>query len=171
MELMRKFVELTNAKKESGRMAIGNFSASGMAVADANALARWMAENSDALAAEISQHIGVAPESPGESGRCSCGKEVSGQWVRCEACRRTMREDIDALFEVCRSQHRGAGGAAICICGAGCGGSKACRGLSVLQRALECADERVRNEIIEIIGWTPPLKTILPRQFQIRKNV
>lgn len=41
---------------------------------------------------------------------------------------------FDALRQVCRASHKGgAGGAAMCICGAGGGGSDACAALGRLQ--------------------------------------
>lgn len=47
------------------------------------------------------------------------------------------REGLMALFDAAQEYHakhsRGPGGAAICVCGMGGGGSKACRGLSILR--------------------------------------
>lgn len=48
-------------------------------------------------------------------------------------------KDLDQLWTLCRKGHKGPGGAAICICGAGCGGTAACRGLAVYRRILDAA--------------------------------
>jgi len=51
---------------------------------------------------------------------------------------------VIALFEAAGDYHQkhstGPGGSAICVCGAGCGGSKACRGLSVIRDLFQYAD-------------------------------
>jgi hypothetical protein len=53
-------------------------------------------------------------------------------------------EGIEALFDAAGEYHKkhskGAGGSAVCVCGAGCGGSKACRGLSILRDLFRYAD-------------------------------
>lgn len=51
---------------------------------------------------------------------------------------------MDAIF--------GAGGAAICICGAGCGGSEACNGLNLLKAALR-GDAALRAATLRVFGW------------------
>lgn len=67
--------------------------------------------------------------------------------------RQKMMENFDALFEAARNSHRGGvGGARICICGAGSGGSKACNALYTLQAALECDDQWVRDELLLQLG-------------------
>jgi hypothetical protein len=47
------------------------------------------------------------------------------------------RQGIRALFDAAGEYHqkhnKGPGGAAVCVCGAACGGSSACRGLAVLR--------------------------------------
>lgn len=48
-----------------------------------------------------------------------------------------------ALRDACRKQHpRGPGGAALCACGAGCGGSEACFMLRIVRDLIEASDER-----------------------------
>jgi hypothetical protein len=46
-------------------------------------------------------------------------------------------EGIRELFVACQEYHqkhsRGPGGSAMCVCGFGCGGSKACRGLALVR--------------------------------------
>ena len=61
-------------------------------------------------------------------------------------------DGIAGLFRAVGEYHRkhsnGPGGAAICICGAGCDGSRACRGLEILCdlfRYAEWGDERWRE--------------------------
>ena len=63
------------------------------------------------------------------------------------------RAGIQALFAACGEFHakhsRGPGGAAICICGAACGGSEACRGLALLRnffRYAKWGDESWREQ-------------------------
>jgi len=92
--------------------------------------------------------------------QCYCGDEVTSIRFRwCDKCINRMQSNISALFIACSKQHRGAGGAAICICGAGCGGSAACNGLSLLKSAIAGPDD-YRAEIAEMFGWesTPPRK-------------
>lgn len=53
-------------------------------------------------------------------------------------------KDWRELREACRKQHpRGPGGAAMCYCGAGCGGSAACAMLKVLSLFLSELDPEV----------------------------
>ena len=53
-------------------------------------------------------------------------------------------EGVRALRSACLEYHqknsRGPGGAAMCVCGAGGGGSKACRGLAVIRDFFRYAD-------------------------------
>lgn len=61
-----------------------------------------------------------------------------------ETLKKLDAEGLRALFVACGEYHakhnKGAGGARMCICGAGCGGSPACRGLSVLRDLFRYAD-------------------------------
>lgn len=64
-----------------------------------------------------------------------------------------MQRNISALFNACLKEHRGgAGGAAMCICGAGCGGSEACSALELLKQAMAGPDD-YRAEVAEMFGW------------------
>ena len=81
---------------------------------------------------------------------CDCGAPARSRW--CEKCESRNRASVDALLAACQKQHRGAGGAAICICGASCGGSAACAGLWLLRRAIE-GDQSLRNDIASLFGW------------------
>ena len=57
-------------------------------------------------------------------------------------------KNIAALFEACGEYHAKRsrpGGAAICICGHGCGGSSACSGLSILRDLFRYADFKDPN--------------------------
>jgi hypothetical protein len=67
-------------------------------------------------------------------------------------------EGVRELFRACGEYHqkhsKGPGAAAMCVCGTGCGGSKACRGLSVVRgflRDAEWGDPRwkVRYELMQ----------------------
>ncbi len=53
-------------------------------------------------------------------------------------------EGVAALFDAAADYHKkhskGAGGAAVCVCGAGCGGSKACRGLALVRDLFRYSD-------------------------------
>jgi hypothetical protein len=84
---------------------------------------------------------------------CYCGKESSANFTWCEDCLARNREATDALFKVCCDSHRsGAGGARICICGAGCGGSRACNGLYLLQSALKYGGKQ-KDDVMRLFGW------------------
>lgn len=51
-----------------------------------------------------------------------------------------VRELFQAAGEYHQKHSKGPGAAAMCICGAGCGGSRACRGLGVLRDLFRYAD-------------------------------
>lgn len=54
--------------------------------------------------------------------------------------KRRIIDDIAALKTACRKSHSGGpGGAAICVCGAACGGSQACSALSMIKNVLKYA--------------------------------
>lgn len=64
------------------------------------------------------------------------------------------KRDFVALLDACHKSHgKGAGGAAMCICGAGCGGSAACSALNILKIGLTSADDKFRKELCDSIGW------------------
>lgn len=89
-----------------------------------------------------------------------CNKEFSSSRFRwCDDCLSKIQKNISALFNACSKEHRGAGGAAICICGAGCGGSSACNALNLLKSAIEGPDG-LRREIADLFGWycEPPCR-------------
>jgi hypothetical protein len=58
-------------------------------------------------------------------------------------------EGLMALRDAVREYHakysKGPGGAAICVCGASCGGSKACRGYSILRDLFRYANAKDPN--------------------------
>lgn len=60
--------------------------------------------------------------------------------------RRLDTEGLHALRDAVREYHakhsKGPGGAAICVCGAACGGSKACRGFSILRDIVRYANPK-----------------------------
>lgn len=69
-------------------------------------------------------------------------------------------EGIRELFRACGDYHqkhsKGPGAAAVCVCGAGCGGSKACRGLSVVKEFLRYAkwgDPKWEKRYEQIASW------------------
>lgn len=61
--------------------------------------------------------------------------------------------NFESLFQQCRKLHTRPGGARICICGAGCGGSSACNALYEFQMALRSKDQKVRDELLDLLGW------------------
>ncbi len=81
---------------------------------------------------------------------CYCGKPSTQRW--CADCFARNQRSAQALLSACSKQHRGAGGAAICICGAGCGGSEACNGLNLLKAALR-GDAALRASTLRVFGW------------------
>lgn len=69
-------------------------------------------------------------------------------------------EGVRELFRACGEYHqkhsKGPGAAMVCICGAACGGSKACRGLSVIREFLlyaEWADPKCKERYEWIRHW------------------
>lgn len=85
--------------------------------------------------------------------KCGCGKDaIEGLW-HCRACRERIATDYASLQETLQKGHRGAGGAAMCICGASCGGTAACSALSILRIALTTTDKLLRDSILDAIGW------------------
>lgn len=84
--------------------------------------------------------------------QCPCGKESSSRFRWCEECLKIKQGNIDSLMRLLQNSHRGAGGGAICICGAGCGGTSACSALSLLKQAMN-GDDSLRVEVAELFGW------------------
>jgi len=64
-----------------------------------------------------------------------------------------MVRDSIALMAAARATHKGAGGAALCICGASCGGSAACSSLNMLKIAVTTRDPLLRYSIAYAFGW------------------
>lgn len=87
---------------------------------------------------------------------CSCGNLRSNNsifTIWCEKCLAHNLKSVNALFSACQKEHRGAGSARICICGAACGGSYACSALGLIKIALSTKSEELREEIIRLFGW------------------
>lgn len=84
--------------------------------------------------------------------QCYCGAESSSRFRWCDKCLQQNLKRVNALLTACCNQHRGAGGAAMCICGAGSGGSAACGGLALLKRAIT-GPEEYRVEVAALFGW------------------
>jgi len=88
-----------------------------------------------------------------EERKCYCGKKSSDNYTWCDDCLIRNHKAVDALFKACHDSHRsGAGGARICICGAGCGGSDACNGLYLLQAALKYGGKH-QDDAMRLFGW------------------
>ena len=85
--------------------------------------------------------------------KCGCGKPALHNLWHCSDCIAKIMSDFNALQEAARSTHKGSGGAAMCICGAGCGGSSACNALSMLKIALTTKDKLLKDSIMYAIGW------------------
>lgn len=64
-----------------------------------------------------------------------------------------VRENFDELFSLLSKNHRGAGGGAFCICGAGGGGAKPCSALKTLKSVMLHANDSKRQEFLEWLGW------------------
>lgn len=67
-----------------------------------------------------------------------------------------VRELFRAAEEYHQKHSKGPGGAAVCVCGSGGGGSKACRGLSVLRelfRYAEWGDPKWRERYEMLQQW------------------
>lgn len=84
---------------------------------------------------------------------CGCGKSVT-HYTHCFECRKRISDNFQKLCETLRSRHRGAGGAAMCICGAGCGGTAECSALSMLKIAITTNDPWLRYSIADAVGWS-----------------
>lgn len=68
--------------------------------------------------------------------------------------KKRLSSNAVSLFKVLQSQHRGAGGAAMCICGAGCGGTPGCSALSMLKTALARRDDdEFVFDVMQAFGW------------------
>lgn len=65
-----------------------------------------------------------------------------------EAFDQLMRKRFAALFDACRKSHKGGpGGQAICVCGAGSGGSPACAALGMIRDFFRyCPTDRLPAE-------------------------
>lgn len=83
---------------------------------------------------------------------CPCGNPSHRDWKWCTQCLQRNLDAVHALLLLCSKEHRGAGAGVICICGAGCGGSKACQGLELLKSAITGNAEN-RFEIARLFGW------------------
>jgi hypothetical protein len=69
-----------------------------------------------------------------------------------EANRRRVHDAISALKAACRASHSGGpGGSRMCICGASCGGSAACTGLSFIKDALRYPHTEYAQYVREIL--------------------
>lgn len=95
---------------------------------------------------------------------CGCGKAAT-RYLFCQDCYTRIALNFEKLCQTLSKQHRGAGGAAMCICGAGCGGTDECSALSMLKVAITTNDPWLRYSIADAIGWSswmdhPPLKKI-----------
>ena len=84
---------------------------------------------------------------------CYCGKPAKEGLTFCEDCCKRISSDFAELLKAAEKTHKGAGGACMCICGAGCGGSSACNALHALKRALTTEDKAYRDSLAHIIGW------------------
>lgn len=83
---------------------------------------------------------------------CGCGRPLYSRSF-CKNCRDKIALNFAQLCETLSKQHRGAGGAAMCICGAGCGGTAECVALSWLRTAITTNDANLRYSIAEAVGW------------------
>lgn len=102
----------------------------------------------------------------GNSQKCGCGKDAeAGLWY-CKSCMTRTTENFNVLCRTLSATHRGAGGAAICICGAGCGGSPSCSALSMLQVAVTTKDPLIRYSIAQAVGWAHKMDA--PVQFDVK---
>lgn len=84
---------------------------------------------------------------------CCCGKEAT-RYSFCQDCYTRIAVNFNKLCQTLNKQHRGAGGAAICICGAGCGGTQECSALNMLKVAITTSDPKLRYSIADAIGWS-----------------
>lgn len=79
---------------------------------------------------------------------------MKGSWDFEKIDKDRFRREFVALLDACRKSHKGrVGGCAMCICGAGGGGSDACSALSILKIGLTCEDEAFRKALCNFIGW------------------
>lgn len=84
---------------------------------------------------------------------CGCGRRARSSLWFCDQCAQRIQQDFGELQSTLSRGHRGAGGAAMCICGAGGGGTAACSALSMLKLALQTDDRFYRQSIMYLIGW------------------
>jgi len=69
-----------------------------------------------------------------------------------ETNRRRVYDAVSALKTACRGSHTaGPGGSRICICGASCGGSAACTGLSIIKDAIRYPHTEFAQYVREIL--------------------
>ena len=84
---------------------------------------------------------------------CGCGRRTRGSLWFCDQCAQRIQQDFGELQKTLSRGHRGAGGAAVCICGAGCGGTQACSALGMLKNALQSNDDHFKASVMYLIGW------------------
>lgn len=85
---------------------------------------------------------------------CGCKKLAYKNTIWCESCYSRVSSNFQQLYLTLSKLHRGAGGAAMCICGAGCGGTQECSALSLLKAALQTEDQVFKDSVLQVAGWT-----------------
>ena len=100
---------------------------------------------------------------------CSCGKPID-KFSHCKDCIARIQSNFEQLCKTLSNRHRGAGGAAICICEAGCGSTPECSALSQLMIAITTNDPILRYSIADAIGWSSWMQLPLIRIEKQTKN-